>query len=172
MSDGCPICGSNDEHEHIISKALPQGNHSTYEELAAENVRIHKVKDTVLRERQVMEMRCREMNGDIEDLKRWNTEMRESLIAILTCASSGGPNDVPFDLGLIRIECRRVLGHPGSQVVDKLSDTFGSTEDILESFRDYMNKHSDATGSGPCCPPGRCKHGVSPLECLRWKETP
>jgi hypothetical protein len=139
----CPICGKGEAHEHIISNALPPGEHPTYEELLS----------------------------DIENFKRWNVEMKESLIAILTCASTGGPSDVPFDLGLIRIECRRVLGHPGAQAVDKLSDTFGSTDDILESLRDYMNKHTNATGTGPCCPPGRCKEEYADsMKCSRWTQ--
>lgn len=96
MSGSCPICGDAEPHEHIISNALPPGNHSTYEELIAEveryestpptwaelsnlrdeneelakeNTRIHKVKDMILRERQAMETRCRELNGEIEELK-------------------------------------------------------------------------------------------------------
>lgn len=190
----CPICA----HKRIISDTLLPGEHPTYEELLTElrryeskpptfaelsnlqdenedldkeNKRIHKVKDTVLRERQTMETRCREISGDIEDFKRWNGELKESLISILTCASTGGPEDVLADLGLIRIECRRALGHPGAQAVGKLRDTFDSTEEILESLRDYMNKHISATGSGPCCPPGRCKEGEDPLKCSRWKPT-
>jgi len=141
--DDCPICGKDEAHEHIFSEALTPGEHPTYEELL----------------------------GDIENFKRWNQDMKESLIAILTCASSGGHNDVLSDLGLIRIEARRVLGHPGSQAVGKLSDTFCSTDDILKSLRGYMDKHTNATGIGPCCPYGRCKEGYADsMKCSRWTQ--
>ena len=230
MKDECPICGSSEAHEHIISNALPPGNHMTYEELmitkkpdfaawcaeerkggaggcgacvlccselkkeleryelspptfaelsnlqdenedlAKENARIHKVKDMVLRERQTMETRCSEMSGDIEDFKRWNSELKESIIAILRCASEGGPDELAATLGLIRIECNRVLGNPGSQAVTKLSDTMFSTDELMEQIAEYMNRHTyGGTKSGPCCPPGRCKDGADPLKCSRWQ---
>lgn len=31
--EGCPLCGRNDRHEHIISDPMPPGDHPTYEEL-------------------------------------------------------------------------------------------------------------------------------------------
>jgi hypothetical protein len=39
MSDeGCPLCGKDEPHEHIISDPLPPGNHPSYEQLSANSM--------------------------------------------------------------------------------------------------------------------------------------
>jgi hypothetical protein len=145
MRDKCPICDTTEPHEHIFSKALPPGEHSTYEELLAEVERYESKPPTFAE--------LSNLQDDIENFKRWNGELKESIIAILRCASEGGPDEIAAQLGLIRIECNRVLGAPGAQAVMKLSDSMCSTDELMEQLKEYMNKHTYATGTGPSGPP-------------------
>jgi len=154
--DDCPICGRVEPHSHVISNALPQGEHSTYEELLAEVERYENTPPTFAE--------LSNLEDENERLNEYNNELTGSLRAILRCASNATPAELGLALGLIRIECRRVLGHPGCELVEKL--TSSSTDEILDEVRTSLERR------GPCCPPGECKDGLmDSLECQRWRCT-
>ena len=113
---GCPFCGEDTPHEHVISNALSPGDHPTYEELVA--IKTPSMAEWCLEERS-------EGAGGCGACSICCGELRKSIEAILQCASSGGPGDDRFSLGLIRIECMRILGRPGAQNVPPLGVTDG-----------------------------------------------
>jgi hypothetical protein len=145
VSEDCPICGENKPHEHIISNALPPGDHSTYEELLTEVERYENTPPTWAELSNLQDENEELKIAKKPDFAAWCAEEREggaggcgacvicckelqtqrddawlALGAILDCATSGGPQDMMVDLGMIRIECRRALGQPGATEVPTL----------------------------------------------------
>lgn len=126
MSEGCPICGESEPHEHIISDPLPPGTHPTYEELV-----IAKRPDFAAwcaEEREGGAGGCGACVLCCKELQEQRDEAWLALGAILECASSGGPQDMMVDLGMIRIECRRALGQPGATDVPTLREMINRDE--------------------------------------------
>ena len=155
--DDCPLCGRGEAHSHIISNALPEGEHSTYEELLAEVKRYEDTPPTFAE--------LSNLQDENDSLSMYNNELTRSIRAILRCATNATPAELGAALGLIRIECRRILGHPGCENVEMLMSA--SVDEILNEVKSSLTK------MGPCCPPGTCKDGFEDsLECQRWRLTP